>query len=369
MSKTNVFGLPQHLRKDSKGYFLDYYLLKGGLKKRKRVRLGFIPLVQAKLVLAQHLQEMVTGKFLVEEKPKITFNEAADSFLAYSAARKKSYKNDAQITEKLKAFFKNRPLESLTPDHVEAFLNQRKKEGNKHHKKDFLKGSTLNRDMACLKTIIRRAILNKQIERNPIEGIRRFKEHSRDRTLTEQEWQDLLGFCPPHLKPIVELAKFSCMRRGEILGLKWDQVDFKNKIIVLEASDTKTDEKREIPLSSYLNRLFKGIPKTLGSPYVFTYRGKGIKNIRTSFQSVLRKAGIEDFHFHDFRHCAITNLRKAGVSDSVIMSISGHKTFSVFRKYDKIDREDRQDAFRRVEILNDTNKTRQENLIPQEVGL
>ncbi len=368
MSRPNVHGLPRFLRKDAGGYFLDYFVQEEGVRKRKRVRLGFIPLAQAKRVLAQHTQEIVEQRFIALEKPKVTFMEAADSFLAYSSARKKSHRNDAQIVTRLKAFFGNRSLESLTPDLVEAYLTQRQKEGNKLHKRDFLTGSTLNRDIACLKTIIRRAVLNRRIERNPIEGVRRFKEYSRDRTLTQQELQDFLAVCSPHLRSIVELAYLSGMRRGEILGLRWDQIDFKNKVIVLEAADTKTQEKREIPLSSRLNQLFQRIPKTLGNPFVFTYKGKRIGNIRNAFKRVCRKAGIKDFRFHDFRHCAVTNLRKAGVSDSVIMSISGHKTHAVFRKYDRVDRDDRQEAFRRVESLIDTDMTRQENPIPQEAG-
>jgi integrase len=303
------------------------------------------------------MQELVEERFIEVEKPKVTFFEAADSFLAYSLARKKSYINDAQIVARLKAFFGNRSLDSLTPDFVEAYFNHRRKEGNKLHKRDYLKGSTLNRDMACLKTLIRRAMLNRQIERNPIEGVRKFKEYSRDRTLAKEELLRFMELCPPHLKSIVELAYLSGMRRGEILGLRWDQLDLKNKVIVLEAADTKTQEKREIPLSQKLIQLFQRIPKTLGNPFVFTYKGKNIGNIRDAFKRVCRKAGINDFRFHDLRHCAITNLRKAGVSDSVIMSISGHKTHAVFRKYDRVDRDDRQEAFRRVENLFDTYMT------------
>jgi integrase len=64
-----------------------------------------------------------------------------------------------------------------------------------------------------------------------------------------------------------------------------------------------------------------------------------------------------DFRFHDLRHCAVTNLRKAGVNDSVIMSISGHKTYAMFKRYNRIDRKDREDAFKQVEKFNDTNMT------------
>jgi integrase len=341
------------------GYFLDYFIQEDGVKKRKRVRIGQVPMVQAKKVLAQHMQDIVEQRFFGSEKPKVTFLEAADSFLAYSKARKRSYRNDAQIIARLKAFFGKRPLESFTPDLVDGYLTQRSQEAKGWEGK--LKGSTLNRDAACLKTIFRRAVLNQQIDRDPIQGVRRFKEQSRDRTLTFVEFQELVRNSSPHLKDVVRLAYSTGMRSGEILGLKWEQVDFKNRIIILEAEDTKTQEKREIPLSGALVQLLQGVPHTLGSPHVFTFKGKGILSTKVGFRAACRRAGIANFRFHDLRHCAITNMRKAGVPDNVIMSISGHKSAAMFRRYDRVDRDDRQKALKQVESLIDTDMTAVEN--------
>ena len=358
MSKPNVHGLPQHLRKDDKGYFLDYFIREGGLRKRRRVRLGQVPAAQAKRVLAQQMQAIVEQKYFACEKPQTTFLEAAESFLAYSKARKKTFRNDVQMVKRLKAFFGTRPLESLTVDLVDAYLLQRREQGSQVKPGKTLRNATLNRDIACLKTIVSRAVLNRQVERDPIVGIQRFKEQSRDRTLAPGEYQALLNCCPPYVRRVVELAYWTAMRRGEILNLRWDQVDLKNGVITLEAADTKTQEKREIPLNERLIDLFQRSPRTLGSPYVFFHHGKRMMDVRVCFANACRKAGIENFRFHDLRHCAVTNFRKAGVSDTVTMSISGHKTYAVFRRYDRVDREDRKAALGRVEGLNDTVMTR-----------
>jgi len=352
MSKPNVHGLPQHLRKDEGGYFLDFFVQEEGGRKRKRVRLGDIPLPQAKKVLAQHLQAIVENKFLDSEKPKITFNEAADSFMAYSISRKKSFHRDKYYVANLRAFFGDKLLESLNIDLVESYLNWRRKTGKP--KGTHMKAATLNRDIACLKTIVNRAKLNRQIDRNPIEGIKLFKEIPRDRTLTPEEFKRLLEHCPLHLKFMVELAYYTAMRKGEILGMRWDQVDFKKGIILLEAEDTKTLEKREIPIDEKLKAIIMRVPKTIGSPYIFTYKGKKLTACRTGFRNACQKAGLGNFHFHDLRHCAVTNMRKAGVADSVIMSVSGHKTNAVFRRYDQVDREDRKIALDKVREFNDT---------------
>jgi integrase len=366
MSKPNVHGLPNHLRKDGNGYFLDYFVQEDGVSKRKRVRLGHIPLAQAKLILATHMRAIVEQKFLAPEKPKVMFFDAVESFMAYSRSRKKTHYSDELTVGRLKAFFGNRSLDSFTPDLVEAYLVHRTQEG--HGRQGKLKGATLNRDVACLRTILRRAVLNRQIDRNPIEGVKRFKEDSRNRTLDPEEYQKLLANSALHLRSIIQVAYVTGMRRGEILGLRWNQLDFKNKLIVLEADDTKTQEKREIPLEEGLISLFQRIPRVIGCPNVFTYKGKPIESVKTAFQDAKRKAKIGDFRFHDLRHCAITNLRKAGVSDSVIMSISGHKTHAVFRKYDRVDRQDRQTAVQRVRLLIDTVMTQAENPAALKVG-
>ncbi len=352
MSQPNVHGLPQFLRKDEKGYFLDYRVEADGLSRRKRVRLGLIPMAQAKRILAEHYQEIANGKYLAEERPRVTFNEAADSFLAFSEARKKSHRRDLVSVKALRAFFGARPLESLTPNLVEDYLAFRKKKAEERGRS--LKGSTLNREMACLKTIVRRALINRQIDRNPVEGLRMFRETSRNRTLTSEEFQRLLDHCSPHYQPVVQLAYDTGMRRGEITGLKWDQVDLKAGVITLKSEDTKTQEQREIPLDEGLKDLFQKIPKVLGSPFVFNFRGHGLKDPKTAFLRACQRAKISDFRFHDLRHCAVTNFRKAGVSDSTIMSISGHKTYAVFRKYDRIDREDRLDALAKVRRFKDS---------------
>jgi len=355
MSRPNVHGLPQFLRKDEKGYFLDYNMREGGRRNRKRVRLGHIPLEKARRILGQHMQAIIEGELLAPERPKISFDDAADAFLAYSESRKKSFKQDRMYVRNLRSFFGDLPLEKMNLDSVESYLNWRRKEGNYHWKE--LSGTTLNRDLACLKTIVRRAVLNRQIDRNPLEGFKLFKEIPRDRTLTPVEFQTLLSHCIQHLKPMVFLAYRVGMRRGEILNLRRNQVDYQNRIIILEAADTKTQDRREIPMDDEMIDVLRRVPRVLGSPYFFTYRGKPIRDFKTGFRNACEMAGLKGFHFHDLRHCSVTNMRKAGVPEGVIMSIHGHKTNAVFRRYDQVDRGDRMDALHKMKRFREENRT------------
>ena len=351
MARPNAHRLPTYLRKDSRGYFLDYYVLADGIKKRKRVRLGIISAHLARRIHAKYLETMIENKFLLPKKPTVSFDEAADEFMIYSKARKRSYLRNGSVIKNLKAFFHGQPLENITLSRLEQYFAFRRTEGKKG---PHLSDTTLNREVACLKAIINRAIYDQKLERSPLRGFKPFKEFSRTRTLTGDEYQRLISNCSPHIQPIVELAYVTAMRKSEILTLKWKNLDFQNKVILLDALSTKTREKREIPLDDRLLNLFRQFTKTNETEYVFSYRGRPIRELKTAFNHACAKAGIDNFRFHDLRHCGVTNMRKAGVPDNVIMSISGHKTAAMFRRYDSIDRSDRLDALEKVRRMKET---------------
>ena len=125
------------------------------------------------------------------------------------------------------------------------------------------------------------------------------------------------------------------MRRGEILGLTWEKVDLKAEFIRLKAEDTKTRESRIIPLSPELVALFKDLQKarTLHIPHVFLRDGQPMRSLKGAFMAACKGAGITGFVFHDLRHTAITNMRRAGIDPLTIMKISGHKTMVCFTRY------------------------------------
>ena len=135
---------------------------------------------------------------------------------------------------------------------------------------------------------------------------------------------------PNHAAQIIHFAYLTGMRAGEIFNLTWDKVDLKERAIRLEAADTKTSEPRVIYLNDEVLGILNeaGRVRGLGHNRVFTYKGRPIMGIRTAFLKACRRAGIENFRFHDLRHTFNTNMRKAGVDQSVIMKLTGHKTRS-----------------------------------------
>jgi len=154
---------------------------------------------------------------------------------------------------KLIPFFGERLLKEITPVLVKAYREKRLSEPSGRTPQHLTKPATVNREVACFKTIFNMAVDGGKAERNPAEKVKLLKENNeRDRILSPDEYIRLLAHCPPHIKPIMKLAYYTGMRQGEILNLTWGQVDLKEGFIRLEPEDTKTNEGRLVPLDEEL---------------------------------------------------------------------------------------------------------------------
>ncbi len=161
-----------------------------------------------------------------------------------------------------------------------------------------------------------------------------FKENiDRLRFHTEEEIETLLSYCLPHLRPIVETALLTGMRAGELLSLRWEQIV--NGMIYLK--DTKKGNKpRQIPISERQEQVLKEVRRRhqLKSPYVFCNKdGKRFNDIRASFKSACRKAGIFDFRFHDLRHTFASHLVMRGVGLRAVQELLGHCDLKLTMRY------------------------------------
>lgn len=178
------------------------------------------------------------------------------------------------------------------------------------------------------------------LERHPMDTIRRKSEpRGRVRYLNDDERKRFLAICKasgnPHLYPIVVLALSTGARRGEILPLRWHQVDFSRNVIVLH--DTKNKERRVLPLAGHAYELMKDMAESrhLATDLVFpspTDMHKPV-NILRAWNVALEKAGLEDFRFHDLRHSCASYLAMNGASSNEIAAVLGHKTLQMVKRY------------------------------------
>jgi integrase len=271
----------------------------------------------------------------------MTFEEMVDDYLAYSKEHKKSHKSNVDVCRRLGRFFGGRKVRDVQPSDIENYKHQRRNHITTTGKPVAV--STINRELACLKRMYNRLIMDRKIDFNPMKYVKLFNEDhlQRDRVLTPEEFLRLYDNSDQDLRPIIEMAYYTAMRRGEILNLTWDRVDLKSGFIRLNPEDTKTARKRMIPLNDRLLEILRErLPQRFLSPHVFHRNGQRIKSIKEGFMSACERAGIENFRFHDLRHTAITRWVKKGVPESAIMCVSGHATRKVFDRYVNLTAED-----------------------------
>ncbi|MGD9638714.1 MAG: tyrosine-type recombinase/integrase [Alphaproteobacteria bacterium] len=201
--------------------------------------------------------------------------------------------------------------------------------------------TTVNKYATALNTALNIAVNELQwLENNPMNKIKKLKEpRGRVRYLSEEEKNSLLNACKesknPHLFNVVYLALSTGARYGEIINLKWEQIDFNRKVITLY--ETKNGEIRLLPLVGKSYELMREHSKVrrIDSDLVFPSAIKPQKpiEIRKSWLNALEKAGIEDFRFHDLRHSTASYLAMNGATLAEIAEVLGHKTLEMVKRY------------------------------------
>jgi integrase len=192
---------------------------------------------------------------------------------------------------------------------------------------------TCNRELALLKHMYTLAIEWGKVAENPARRVRLFKgEIERLRYLMPDEVQRLLKNCPDHLRAIVTVAVHTGMRRGELLRLRREQVNF--DLGIIDLTDTKNRKPRHIPMSQTVKEVLQGIQGREEHFFISDRRlGQAIKDVYHSFTTAVRQSGIVDFHFHDLRHTFASNLVMQGVDILTVKELMGHKKIEMTLRY------------------------------------
>ncbi len=333
-------------------YWIDYRLPGG---KQRREKIGY-SIEEARDSMSKRRVQKREGRFFdMMPRSRMTFTVLTKWYL--SIEKVKSLAAFERINYNLQSFneyFGGRIAGEIKPIHLENYQMSQKKKG--------LSDAYIDQQLQVAKTMCNRAFDNDMVGGDVIKTFGKVKRllkkgsDVRDVILSPDQFDRLIKELPIHLKPIVATAYYTGMRRGEILNLTWESVDLSNKIITLEASETKDREKRIIPICVELHQLLKSIPTAMHTDRVFLYHNASIKNIRKAFQNACKKAAIPygrkikgGLIFHDLRHTFNTNMRRAGVPESVIMRITGHSSREMFDRYDTVDRSDMKKAVGRLQ--------------------
>jgi integrase len=205
---------------------------------------------------------------------------------------------------------------------------------------------------STLRHMFSKAVEWNLIEKSPFTRCKRlfYKEDNvRLRYLTEVEENRLLRNCIGHIKPIVITALNTGMRKGEILTLKWGNI--RNGFIYLHK--TKTGEARQVPINETLASLLRSLPRHIASDYVFCNKeGKAYADVKKSFKTAVKKAGIQDFRFHDLRHSFASRLVSKGASLKAVQELLGHKEIRMTLRYSHLADDHKKDVVRLLDGVN-----------------
>jgi integrase len=291
---------------------------------------------------------------LIERQRPVMFRDIVRDHKAFSEANKKSHKDDRPRYARLLKAFKRKLASDIRPQDVEAFKAELartarggRRGGRPADRMSPLKVATINHHLKLLKAIFNRAIKTGKLTFNPVRAVKLFKENNaRNRCLSPEEESRLFEHLPENNKPLVTVALHTGMRQGELLALRWDDLDFFTGTI--RVREAKSGEGRSVVMNSVVRAALQSVRReqiqkaksdTKGrreiySPFVFcSHKGRFLHNLAKAWYPALEAAGIKDFRFHDLRHTFASRLAMAGVDLYTIQRLGGWKTAIMVQRY------------------------------------
>jgi integrase len=258
--------------------------------------------------------------------PKLTFDEACVIFYKRHAQYLSRPIAVLQGLNQLKRQINVTYLTDITPQVITQMVDERKR---------YVANATINRELMVLSSIINKCELWGY--ETPKIKISRFKLKEKAENIKYlDDWetaQKIIDKAQEHLKPIIYIALYTGMRKGNILNLKWENIDFKNNTINIKVKDKNKDggKNLSIPMIDKLKEILLELPRS--SDYVFTYKGQRIKDIKRSWRTALNDANIPYTNFHTLRHtCATWLLKKTG-NLKLTQQVLGHADIKTTVKY------------------------------------
>ena len=335
----------------------------------------------ARKVLRTREGDVERGIPVSPKMDRLRFEEAAADLLNDYTTNQYDTRADAarRIDVHLTPSFGGRRMASITPADVRTYVARRKgatesvtrahsitrTDGTvqkvRERRRDITGASNaeINRELAILKRMFTLAVEGGKLYHAPhIEMLR--ENNVRKGFFEREQFEAVCRHLKPHLRNVVKMAYITGWRtESEILPLEWRQVDFEAGEVRLDAGTTKNDEARVFPMTAALRTVLEEqraiaderkqredvIPRL-----VFTKQnGALVGSFRKAWTAACRAAGCPGRHVHDLRRTAVRNLVRAGIPEVVAMKMTGHKTRSVFDRYNIVSPGDLKDAARKLD--------------------
>ena len=340
-------------RKESRVWWIKYYSNGRAVRESSESTSE----TEARRLLRIKEGESAKGVPIYPKMDRVRFKELTDAVITdYEINERRSLKDiKMRFTRHIVPFFRGRRAISITPRDIQEFIVHRK-QGDKEREIKAASNAEINRELAAIKRAFSLGVKNEKILRRPY--IPMLEENNvRTGFFEWGQFENVRGKLPKELRGLVSFFYITGWRSSEVTGLEWPQVDLKVGRVYLEAGTAKGDEPRVFPFTEVLRDILEEqrvytlmIRKEKGLiiPWVFHRKGKRIKSFRRSWATACKKAGVPGRIPHDFRRTAVRNLVRAGVPERVAMKMTGHKTRSVFDRYNIVNDADLEEAARRL---------------------
>ncbi len=322
----------------------------GGI--RRRVRQSKIPTRELAAALAAKLRtEAFEGRFFDRVRsPALTVGTLWEAYRPISERDKRSWRDDRSRAKHLLRFLGSRLAKDLNQADVDEYRTLRLAETTVRGGPP--RPATLDRELALLKRIVSYAVECARLPSNPLAHVKPLRRPNvRQVYIDDATFAELVAAASPDLRPILVLAYDTGMRQGEIMNLRWSQVDLEAGIVRLGAEDTKTRRARSVYLTARALETLRRLPRRPGTDHVFASSREEtwLVDVRGLFARARSAIGRPDLWFHDCRRSFVTNARRQGVPESVVMKMSGHRTRSVFDRYSVVEDHDLRAAVKAIE--------------------
>lgn len=298
---------------------------------------------------AQHFHDQYKANLWkvthLDEKPAKLWVDAVMRWLEESQ-HKRSLVTDKVHLRWLDTYLSDKTLQELSQDAIEHIAKEKEATG--------VAPSSVNRVLEIIRAILRKA-KNQWEWIDHIPTIRfRKQNNKRIRWITREEAVRLLNELPPHLKAMASFTLSTGLRDNNVSQLRWDAVQLENRHALVHPDQSKTKKAIPVPLNREAMKIL--IAERGKHPkYVFTYKGEPVTRCNNhAWRKALKRAGIEDFRWHDLRHTWASWHVQSGTTLQELQILGGWSSFSMVLRYAHLSSEHLLNA---AERICDTNRT------------
>jgi integrase len=303
---------------------------------------------EARRLLKKRLKEIHGSRYVGPQEEKLTVEDLLVALITHLETKgAKTVDRLKSHLKPLRQFFSLTRAVNVTTADVERYISERLKAQKAR--------ATVNRETGALKQAFNLARRQARLTRVPYIPMLR-EDNARQGFFEHGDFENVVAKLPEPINDIARFGYLSGWRRGEIVTLTWDAVDRAAREVRLRTS--KNGEGRLLPVDGDLWNLVerRWIARTIQkkdgttklSEFVFHRNGQPVVDFRKPWNEACKDARVPGRLFHDLRRTAVRNMIRAGVPQSVAMSISGHKTVSMFMRYNITSASDKIDALRKT---------------------